>query len=329
MLAISCGQDRPAHSDDSARLTGTVNNPSIQQLTVQGRGYNKTISVDENGKFSDTLIVNPGIHAISNGSDRLTLFLRNGYDLEVQFKDVVMANGATFKGLGAETNNFIEKKRLFYLSDFANPKTYFSLEEEAFRARLNEARTTLSDLRSGDIDSLVLELDTRNDERFFGYIESNYEVMSSTMTRLAKGKPSPEFVNYENHAGGTSSLSDFKGKLVLLDIWATWCAPCKVEIPHLKKLEEDYKDKSIEIVSISVDVEEAHDTWKKMVESEDLTGVQLYADNNFSSDFIMQYGINAIPRFILINTDGTIIDADAPRPSNPELRTLIDSYLGS
>jgi hypothetical protein len=82
-------------------------------------------------------------------------------------------------------------------------------------------------------------------------------------------------------------------------------------------------------VSISVDVEEAHNTWREMVSSQNLNGIQLYADNNFKSDFIMEYGINAIPRFILLDTNGSIIDSDTYRPSDPALRTLIDESLAT
>jgi len=165
-------------------------------------------------------------------------------------------------------------------------------------------------------------MDARNDEMFFGYIESNYEAMHETLTRLAKGKASPVFVNYENFKGGKTSLVDLKGKFVYIDVWATWCAPCKAEIPFLKSLEKEYEGKNIAFVSISVDKPEAYETWKKMVADEQLGGIQLYADNNFESQFILDYGINAIPRFILIDTEGNIVDADVLRPSDPKLKEL-------
>ncbi|KAB1067718.1 TlpA family protein disulfide reductase [Tamlana haliotis] len=142
--------------------------------------------------------------------------------------------------------------------------------------------------------------------------------------QLERGQPSPEFTNYLNHKGEPTSLSDFKGKYVYIDVWATWCAPCKAEIPSLKKVEKQYHGKNIEFVSISVDVEKKHDTWKKMVVSEQLTGLQLIADKNWDSDFIKGYRIRGIPRFILIDPDGNIVDADAPRPSNPQLISLFD-----
>lgn len=309
---------------DYVTLAGKLKTTGIEKLTVQGRGFTKEISVNSDGTFSDTLKVTDGVHAISNGTDRVTLFLKNGYDLNLEFKGEKLSDGVTYKGEGSETNNFMENKRGFYMSDNANPKSYFTLDKAAFDAKLAAAKLELQGYKdkAQNLDSIIVAMDARNDEMFFGYIESNYEAMHETLTRLAKGKASPVFVNYENFKGGKTSLADLKGKYVYLDIWATWCAPCKAEIPFLKTLEKEYEGKNIQIVSISVDKPEAYETWKKMVADEQLGGMQLYADNNFESQFILDYGINAIPRFILIDPSGNIVDADAARPSDPKLKEL-------
>ncbi len=309
---------------DYVTLAGKLKTPGIEKLTIQGRGFTKEITVSSDGTFSDTLKVMDGVHAISNGEDRVTLFLKNGYDLTLEFKGEKLSDGVSYKGEGSETNNFMENKRGFYMSDNANPKSYFTLDKAAFDAKLAAAKLELQGYKdkAQNLDSLIIAMDARNDEMFFGYIESNYESMHETLTRLGKGKASPVFVNYENFKGGKTSLTDLKGKYVYLDIWATWCAPCKAEIPFLQALEKEYAGKNIEFVSISVDKPEAYETWKKMVADEQLGGVQLYADNNFESQFILDYGINAIPRFILIDTEGNIVDADAARPSDPKLKEL-------
>lgn len=212
------------------------------------------------------------------------------------------------------------------MSELANPKTYFKLEKADFEAKINEAKTLLKGYKedASNLDSIIDKMDARNDEMFFGYIEKNYEKMHANVVKFAKGKVSPTFINYENSKGGTTSLADLKGKYVYIDVWATWCAPCKAEIPHLKALEKEYHDKNIEFVSISVDKPEAHETWAKMVKEESLGGIQLFADNNFESEFIKDYGINAIPRFILLDPEGNIVDSDASRPSDPKLKELFN-----
>jgi thiol-disulfide isomerase/thioredoxin len=143
---------------------------------------------------------------------------------------------------------------------------------------------------------------------------------------LAKGNPSPKFTDYENNAGGTTSLDDLKGKYVYMDIWATWCGPCIAEIPFLKKVEKLYHTKNIEFVSISIDKVKDHEKWKKMIIDKELGGMQLFADNNWESQFILDYLIKGIPRFILLDPKGNIISANAPRPSSEKLTELFDEF---
>ena len=305
-------------------LKGTLKATGVEKIIVQGSSFSKEIMVDSNGQFSDTLKITDGVHAIANGNDRTTLYLKNGYDLEIEFKGEKFSEGIIFTGNGAVTNNFMEDKRSFYMSDLANPKTYFKLEKEAYEAKVVEAKLILKGYieKAVGLDSIIDTMDSRNDDMFFGYIHDNYEKMHDNVVRFAKGNASPVFTNYENSNGGTSSLSDFKGKYVYIDVWATWCAPCKAEIPYLKALEKDFHGKNIEFVSISVDTPTAHEKWVQMVKDENLGGVQLFADNNFESEFIKEYAINSIPRFILLDPHGNIVDADADRPSNQKLKEL-------
>jgi thiol-disulfide isomerase/thioredoxin len=144
----------------------------------------------------------------------------------------------------------------------------------------------------------------------------------NSLIKVAKGSFSPKFFDYENHAGGTSSLEDYKGKYVYIDIWATWCSPCLAQLPDLKKVEKKFHDKNIEFLSISVDKPKDYEKWKKMVVDKDLQGVQLLADNNFNSKFIKDYAVIGIPRFILIDPHGKIVDENAPRPSDEKLIEL-------
>lgn len=148
-------------------------------------------------------------------------------------------------------------------------------------------------------------------------INERYEKIKA----LEAGKPSPSF-NFENHKGGNTSLEDLKGKVVYVDVWATWCGPCIGEIPHLKELEKQYHGKNVEFVSISVDEKKNYEKWKQFVTDQGLVGTQLIADSDWKSDFVKNYLITGIPRFILIDTEGKIVSADAPRPSDKEIVEL-------
>jgi len=166
-------------------------------------------------------------------------------------------------------------------------------------------------------DFLITNTDT---EKY----KKDYTDTFNRLKSLSKGQPSPQFVNYENHKGGQTSLSDLKGKYVYVDVWATWCGPCKREIPSLKAVEKEFHEKNIEFVSTSIDRAKDHAAWVKMVNDKDLGGTQLMADNNWKSKFVTDYQITGIPRFILIDPNGNIVSADAPRPSDPKLKTLLN-----
>ncbi len=157
-------------------------------------------------------------------------------------------------------------------------------------------------------------------------LKNDLKAKMDKFKKLVKGNPSPIFENYENYKGGKTSLKDFKGKFVYIDVWATWCGPCKREIPFMKKVEEKYHGKKIAFVSISVDDLKKKDAWKEMVKEKGMAGVQLFADKSFGSDFVKDYGINGIPRFIFLDKKGNIIDADAPRPSDPRLIALFKKH---
>ena len=121
------------------------------------------------------------------------------------------------------------------------------------------------------------------------------------------------------------SLSDFKGSYVYVDVWATWCGPCKYEIPFLLQLEKDYHDANIIFMSVSVDVENAKQKWIDMINEKNMGGVQLFA--NGWSQICKDYSINGIPRFMLFDPDGNVISVDAARPSSKEIRETFDGFV--
>lgn len=163
----------------------------------------------------------------------------------------------------------------------------------------------------------------QKNEEFLIEIKKTY----TELLAISPGKLSPKFIGYENIKGGTTSLDDLKGKYVYVDVWATWCGPCKVEIPSLKALEKEYHKENIVFVSISVDKTTDREKWIAMVNDKELKGVQLFADKSWSSDFVQGYLIKGIPRFILIDPQGNIVNSNAPRPSSDKIKALLNTSL--
>lgn len=138
--------------------------------------------------------------------------------------------------------------------------------------------------------------------------------------QLAPGQASVDW-SFPDINGKTFSLSQFKGKYVYIDVWASWCGPCKKEIPLLKTLKEKFANKNIEIIGISVDENRAD--WVNAINTYTMTGTQLYA-GGWENELCKFFKITGIPRFILLDKEGKIINSNADRPSGDIEKVLSD-----
>jgi thiol-disulfide isomerase/thioredoxin len=129
---------------------------------------------------------------------------------------------------------------------------------------------------------------------------------------LVKGKPAPDFESVDT-TGKRIRLSDLKGKLVYIDVWATWCGPCRREAPSLDALQEKFKDKDVVFMSVSIDTDEQ--TWRNWQAQKQPKGLQVFTPGGWGAPMNKSYNITGIPRFMLIGKDGTIISSNEERPS--------------
>jgi peroxiredoxin len=122
--------------------------------------------------------------------------------------------------------------------------------------------------------------------------------------------------------GKTVSLSEFKGKVVLLDFWASWCGPCRHNNPRLVKLYHKYHDKGFEIYGVSLD--EDTKSWKKAIRNDNLSWTQVIDDKGWNATSIATYGIDFIPSSFLIDRDGVIRTINA---EGSELESSVKDLL--
>lgn len=140
---------------------------------------------------------------------------------------------------------------------------------------------------------------------------SELDKIFEEFSKTAPGKASINW-SFPDKNGKIYSLTDFRGKYVYIDVWASWCGPCLRELPFFKNIYEKYKNRNIAIISISVD--ENRSDWLNKIESEKMPNLQLYA-GGWNNDLCNFFKINGIPRFILLDKEGNIINANAERPS--------------
>ena len=139
------------------------------------------------------------------------------------------------------------------------------------------------------------------------------------------GKPAPDF-KLENLEGGQTSLSDFKGKVVYLDIWATWCRPCLEEMKKGKKLKEAFVDNK-EVVFLYVSIDKEADKWRTYVKNNSIHGVHLISREGSEEKLLERYDVPYIPRFVLIDKEGNIVQYEAKPPSDATIEADIKALL--
>ena len=331
ILVIGC-QEKPK---DYVTFSGNITDKNSDSVVIRSRSFSKTIQVNEDGSFSDTLKVNPGIYNFYDGGESTNIFLKNGYNINMTLDTKMFDETAKYTGIGSENSNFLAQKSL--LEEKLMDKSFDSLDETGLDQAFNEIKTQILEFINSakDLDTMVTNSSLRNIDDVIDRNKGYFASILALKKDLPKGAPSPVFEDYENYKGGKTSLADLKGKYTYIDVWATWCGPCKAEIPALKELEVDYHDKNIQFLSMSIDDDRSHKgswelankNWKAMVAEKELGGIQLFAPEGWKSKFITDYKIKGIPRFILIDPNGNVVDASAPRPSDPAIRKIFDGLM--
>ena len=260
----------------------------------------KTSVINEIGDITDSTFINSEITGIDKD---IVYFIGRQEKLAEYSEDA--------KTYMWETRNIARYFNFYAAIDSLNIIDFNNMAEQyaaAFQASLNNVT---------DAEFIVTAK-----ERITKTTDSWLERKTAVDNMPKEGEPAIDF-NYPDIEGNEISLTSFKGDLVYVDVWATWCGPCKAEIPSLQKLETDYHGKDIAFMSVSLDTDK--EAWEKMVAEKELGGVQLWA--NGWSKITKDYAIFGIPRFMLFDNEGNVISTNAPRPSSDEIRELLEANL--
>ena len=332
LLVVFLSFQKVTAQTNEAVVHGKVTNP-IEGLVIRlfdpvsSQTVNITVLAD--GTFKETIKLKKATYFNVFYDKFFVLYLDNKMDLDINFDAKNISKTLSMKGKGEKENIFLRSKAKLEGELYGADYTVFLDSDEAtFDAKMNkfdaEVKSELEKQKSG-LDASFVTTQLKKLEEFNAAIKQQYLDELRNKTELGFGMKSPEFNDYINYNGGKASLKDFRGSYVFIDVWATWCGPCKYEMPFIGKVEKEFHGKNIKFVSISIDRLADEKKWRAMIVKEGLSGIQLLADNEIDSKFIASYYIQGIPRFIVLDKEGKIISSDAPRPSEPELTDLLNS----
>jgi len=130
-------------------------------------------------------------------------------------------------------------------------------------------------------------------------------LLSTTLKAQVKvGQAAPE-ISLPDSKDSIINLSSLKGKVVLLDFWASWCRPCRIAIPSVVRLYDKYKSKGLEVYGVSID--EKKGAWLKAVKQDSITYLQVNDKAGWYAKVTLVYGVNEIPATFLIDKKGEIV----------------------
>lgn len=317
-------------AQDNTSLKGKLINPNSDKCYLYAFKEDKknhsrtktlldTSLVSSDGSFAMAFNIKEQTNTIFyDGTEQTTVLFDVGDDLTLSLNTKMFDATIMFSGKGAEKNNAI--KNCFIISQGINEKIFgfandvdtsgiFSYMNNAYNDYLKIVADYKKEIPA--LASFAAE-EEMNAESIKEEIRDN-AIFNSKM-QLLKGTNAIDFTGVDLK-GNKLSSSSFKGKITVIDFWATWCGPCKAEMPSLKDLEEKYGEQ-INFVSVALYCKK--EDWLKM-------GTKLGFKNNIylskeDEKQIEGYSVGFIPRYLVIDENLKVIDAHAPRPSSGDLQ---------
>ena len=265
------------------------------------------LEIDFRGKDTAKIVIkNPPYVYINGGPNNevMNLVAFNGYR---GYQNMISAGRIMYAASLTDSKEWKDNAAEGYNRNYddQDARTLYIAEHYADR---NSIISILGSLRKPAdkplLDHIIKTLEAKNPnyQPLVDYKEATAKAKAQK-ERLAIGKEAPIF-EFPTVDGKMVNLKEFRGKYLVVDFWASWCGPCRSEIPHMKDLYETYKGKDIEFLSVSID--KSMNAWKKAMRQEDMAWPQLQAPGS-GKDIMKEYQFSGIPYIILLDKEGKIV----------------------
>ncbi|MEM9830934.1 MAG: redoxin domain-containing protein [Bacteroidota bacterium] len=290
-------------SDSTFRYSLKENSPGFYRLNFFNRQYVNLILNDENVKIVADGSRPDGEVEVTGSSDTDYLYAVN--DIMRNMQEQINGLNADFmKARSEEDTEAMEQIE----------QQYLQIEQEnseKVKSKIQEMGNSIAALYA------VNFLDAEQEFSFLDELATKFkaELPNSPYTKqfvdqveslrsLAVGMPAPD-IQLPNPEGDTVTLSSLQGKYVMIDFWAAWCGPCRMENPNVVRMYNQYKNEGFEIYGVSLD--RSREDWLEAIEKDQLAWKHVSDLQYFNSEAARLYNINAIPATVLIDPEGKII----------------------
>lgn len=318
-IAILASCQTPTNSN-TVKISGTVTNNIGDTVKFMNRDTTFITTIDTtNGHFAIEFNLDSAVDmSFFHGVESTAMYVKPGDQISLSIDTEEFDESITYTG--SDESSFLAWEYMF--SETADWPDFMSISDDEIDSAMNEAyRPVIQRVGRFKESSPSFYFSFMNEHQDqIDYIMHRREVMGA-LPKL--GEDAIDFA-FPDRNGKEISLSSLNGSVVYVDVWAAWCGPCKAEMPYLIELEEEYHGKKIEFLGVNVD--ENPDKWTAMVDDKGLQGLHV-TTGGWQVQFMKDYAINGIPRFMIFDSEGKVVDLDAPRPSSDEIRPLLNSLL--
>lgn len=288
-------------------FTGSIDSPEM--LFIPVGGTNKMINLfGENAHISIVVDIDDIENAEVTGSkshDDMMAFKKYMEPIDKQSSEINEEySNAVANSDNAAVKALRERFEAMRLEQMAMFKKFVSGHSESFISPFIMRRYLGSELEYKELNEMLSQLSPSV------HSSQDYQELKRQLESLKKtsiGMPAVDFA-LNDSTGNPIAISSFKGKILLIDFWASWCGPCRIENPNVVRLYNDYKDKGFEIIGVSFD--QSKSKWIEAIHQDKLTWPHVSDLKGWQSHAAKLYSIQAIPSTLLLDRDGIIIAKD-------------------